>query len=107
MNIITQLCAEMASREASDLFLSAGRRPYARIGGLLQEDTLTPAVTIAQIQEFVEQSFPSGTWKQLLEDKDMDMGITIPAAGRFRVNLSFQRGVAELSITWMVTTLWS
>ncbi len=98
MNIITQLCAEMASREASDLFLSAGRRPYARIGGLLQEDTLTPAVTIAQIQEFVEQSFPSGTWKQLLDEKDMDMGITIPAAGRFRVNLSFQRGVAELSI---------
>ena len=88
----------MALNEASDLFLSVGRKPYARIGGELKEDALTPAITLAQVQEFIESAFPLGTWNQLQENKDLDMGMNLPGEGRFRVNLSFQRSEVSLAI---------
>ena len=98
MNTISRLCSQMALNEASDLFLSVGRKPYARIGGELKEDALTPAITLAQVQEFIESAFPLGTWNQLQENKDLDMSMNLPGEGRFRVNLSFQRSEVSLAI---------
>lgn len=97
-NIIQQLCAHMEACKASDLFLSAGRYPAFRIGGTVVEQNTYQKILPEQIQEFVHASCQPGTWQQLLTEKDLDCGITIPNLGRFRLNLSFQRGNPSIAI---------
>ena len=76
---------------ASDIHLSVGRPPSARVDGeicLLGDEPLTPADTERVIDQIIGEAH-----KQiLLRDGEVDFAYAVPGTGRFRVNAFRQRG---------------
>ncbi len=88
---IHDLLRSMAAHKASDLFLSEGKPPTLRVHGQIVPLDLPPG-TPTQMRELLELFLTPGQ-RQLLEERgDLDVGHTLDASHRFRVNLSRQQG---------------
>ncbi len=92
----------MDALHASDTFLSEGRVPAMRCHGSITQFTDIPELTRKDFTDFIAETMPKGTLDRLEAEKDLDIGIhldndTVPG-GRFRVNLSFQRGLMSMAI---------
>lgn len=98
MTDIAALCQSMESLQASDLFLSVGRAPAMRRGGSIALVPERAVVESADLEAFFSRYLPAGTWEHLHAERDLDIGLTLGPAGRFRLNLSFQRGHLSLAV---------
>lgn len=87
---IAELCLSMDSRGASDLFITSGKSPSARIDGAMSAASTEP-VDDASILSFLEQYLPSGLVSRWDSLRDLDLGVSLTDSDRFRLNLSFQR----------------
>ena len=88
---ISELLKIMVQREASDLFLSAGSVPRARINGVVQEIT-SDVVTKEDMKQVSDSLLVGERRKQLYaENLDIDFIHDEPAHGRFRINIFMQR----------------
>ena len=105
---INELLKETMDAQASDLHLTAGRKPTIRVWGKLQalehRDVLSPEDTAqlaySMLNAFQKQKFEK-TW-------ELDLSYGVPGLGRFRVNLYRQRGatgIAMRSIPSVIPTL--
>ncbi len=105
---INELLKETMDAQASDLHLTAGRKPTIRVWGKLQplehRDVLSPEDTsqlgYSMLNAFQKQKFEK-TW-------ELDLSYGVPGLGRFRVNLYRQRGatgIAMRSIPSMIPTI--
>ncbi len=94
---IVRLCSSMDAMKASDLFLSVGRRPAMRIAGAIQE-LQEPPLTNDDVRAFFERHLPLSVTSRFEEMKDLDLGVSLPPLGRFRLNLSYQRGNVSMAI---------
>jgi pilus retraction protein PilT len=95
---IKNLCLQMESLAASDLFLSVGRCPAMRKAGLISAIAGEETLQEQDVRDFFQECLPSGTWDRLERDRDVDLGVSLGDAGRFRLNLSWQRGQISLAI---------
>lgn len=81
---------------ASDIHLSVGRPPSARIDGeivLLGSETMLPKDTEQAVNDII-----SANHKEILErDGEVDFAYAIPSLGRFRVNVFRQRGTLAVA----------
>ena len=96
---ILKLCLSMPTLGASDLFLSVGRPPAVRLAGQIcplpgEQDDLQEA----ELREFFEAHLPLRTWDRLERERDIDLGVALGSGLRFRLNLSYQRGLINLAI---------
>ncbi len=96
---ILELCLSMPVLGASDLFLSVGRPPAMRLAGRIcavpgEQDDLQES----ELREFFEAHLPLRTWERLERERDIDLGISLESGLRFRLNLSFQRGLINLAV---------
>ena len=105
---INELLKETMDAQASDLHLTAGRKPTIRVWGKLQalehHAVLTPEETsqlaYSMLNAFQKQKFEK-TW-------ELDLSYGVPGLGRFRVNLYRQRGatgIAMRSIPSVIPTI--
>jgi twitching motility protein PilT len=105
---INELLKETMDAQASDLHLTAGRKPTIRVWGKLQplehREVLSPEDTsqlaYSMLNAFQKQKFEK-TW-------ELDLSYGVPGLGRFRVNLYRQRGatgIAMRSIPSMIPTI--
>jgi twitching motility protein PilT len=105
---INELLKETMDAQASDLHLTAGRKPTIRVWGKLQplehREVLSPEDTsqlaYSMLNAFQKQKFEK-TW-------ELDLSYGVPGLGRFRVNLYRQRGatgIAMRSIPSMIPTV--
>ena len=81
---------------ASDIHLSVGRPPSARVDGeivLLGEDMLLPRDT----EQVIDQIINPAHKDILLRDGEVDFAYAVPSLGRFRVNAFRQRGSYALA----------
>lgn len=81
----------MVKAKASDLFLKVGSPPAMRIDGrirFLQADAITPE----SAKETLETVFKAKRRKNLTLHREQDLSYDVPGIGRFRVNISRQRG---------------
>ncbi|MBQ6471397.1 MAG: PilT/PilU family type 4a pilus ATPase [Victivallales bacterium] len=95
---IAELCLQMDASGASDIFLSVGRAPSARRNGQVEPLTEAGLVTQKDFQEFCREYLPAEIWERLERERDVDLGASLGKAGRFRINLSWQRGRASMAI---------
>lgn len=95
---ISELCLQMEKLEASDLFLSVGRRPSMRKAGVISVIPGEEVLQLQTVQDFFRDCLPAGTWERLERERDVDLGVSLGDAGRFRLNLSWQRGQIALAI---------
>ena len=94
---ILELCRSMNERQASDLFITVGKRPAMRILGTIQEAADDPVGT-PDVLRFFAEHMPPGLAERLEHDRDMDIGISISDTDRFRLNLSYQKGLLAIAI---------
>ncbi len=97
---LSQFFRLMAEKRASDLFFSAGAPVYIKIEGEIRpvnQQILDPAVVqriaYALMNEAQIKAFET-TW-------EMNLGLSVPEIGRFRVNIFRQRGSVAIVIRYI------
>ena len=88
MALVDQLLRTMLNQGGSDLHLTVGLPPKARISGALKAigpDPLDAATMEKMLKELVSET----RWKDYLERKDLDLAHEIPGIARFRANFLY------------------
>lgn len=102
---LATLLHALVQNEGSDLHLQAGEAPMARIHGELGRFELPP-LTEADVLRIAREILGSDEkLATFLHDKDHDTAITVEGAGRFRVNLFFQRNLPGLVLRTIGTRI--
>jgi twitching motility protein PilT len=88
MAAIDALLKTMLELGGSDLHLTIGLPPKARISGSLQAIGDTPLDSIA-MERLLQEICPKKRWQDFLERKDLDLAHEIPGVARFRGNFLY------------------
>ncbi len=88
MAAIDQLLRTMLEKGGSDLHLTVGLPPKARISGALARIGETP-LTATQMESLLKEVVPARRWTEFLERKDLDLAHEIPGLARFRGNFLY------------------
>lgn len=90
----------MAEKEASDLFFTTGAPPSIKIQGIIKpvskarlEPGMTKKLAYSLLSEHQIQDFE--------DSLELNMGVSRPGMGRFRVNLYMQRGEVSMVIRYI------
>jgi twitching motility protein PilU len=87
---IDQYLNILAKKDGSDLYLSTGAPPCAKFQGVLKplsQDSLQPG----QIEQIANQIMDGEQRDIFAKDLEMNLAISIPNVGRFRINIFKQR----------------
>ena len=85
MAAIDQLLRLMLEKGGSDLHLTVGLPPKARISGSLQTIAEKP-LDAGSMETLLKEIVPERRWQDFLERKDLDLAHEIPGFARFRGN---------------------
>jgi len=91
MAALEQLLQLMVQKNASDLYLTVGAPPTLKIDGRaipVGQESLRPGQTLALAKEILGLE----RLQEFQQEKEINMAISAPGVGRFRVNGFFQRG---------------
>ena len=94
----------MLTKNASDLFLTAGFPPAIKIDGKItpvSNQTLTPAHT----SELARSMMNERQWKDFEATNESNFAISPPEIGRFRVNVFVQQGRVGIVMRTIVTNI--
>ncbi|MBI3781963.1 MAG: PilT/PilU family type 4a pilus ATPase [Deltaproteobacteria bacterium] len=101
---IARLLAEMVQRGASDLYITVDSRPTLRIHGSnepIGEEMLSPPMT----ETLADSLMNEDERLAFRNTKEMNLGISLPNLGRFRVNILRQRNSVGMVIREIKTTI--
>jgi len=85
----------LAKHDGSDLYLSTGAPPSAKFQGTLKPLGREP-LKAGQIAQMVETVMDSDQKKEFAEEMELNMAISLPGCGRFRLNMFRQRNEVAL-----------
>ncbi len=88
MAALDSLLRTMLEKGGSDLHLTVGLPPKARISGSLAPLSDSP-IGAAQMETFLKEICPPARWADFLERKDLDLAHEIPGLARFRGNFLY------------------
>jgi len=88
MAAIDKLLRTMLERGGSDLHLTVGLPPKARISGSLTQLVEGP-LDAATMEQLLKEVVPARRWTDFLERKDLDLAHEIPGVARFRGNFLY------------------
>ena len=88
MAIVDQLLRTMLDQGGSDLHLTVGLPPKARIGGALKPIVPEP-LDAPSMEKLLKQLVSEQKWQDYLERKDLDSAHEIPGVARFRANFLY------------------
>jgi len=94
---LDKLLAMAASRNASDVMIVSGAPPMLRIDGQLF-GMQVPPFTPEECRGLIYTMLNEDEVRVFERDKELDHSYTLPAIGRFRVNVHLQRGSVAASI---------
>jgi twitching motility protein PilU len=80
----------LAKHDGSDLYLSTGAPPSAKFQGTLKPLSREP-LKPGQVAQMVEAVMDDDQKKEFAEEMELNMAISLPGSGRFRLNLFRQR----------------
>lgn len=94
---LKELLATTIKEQASDLHISCGHPPVLRIQGTLIPLLKKKKITAEDAEGLARVLLPDDRYQRLLKEKEIDFsfdfeGSAHESAGRFRVNVFFQRG---------------
>ncbi len=92
---IDQYLKILSAKDGSDLYLSTGAPPCAKFQGVLKPLSQT-AYKAGELEQIAEAIMDAEQRRMFEEDLEMNLAISIPAVGRFRINIFKQRN--EVSI---------
>ncbi|RUO62913.1 twitching motility protein PilU [Pseudidiomarina planktonica] len=101
---LNQLLEQMVARDASDLFISAGLAPSAKVDGELTPLADTK-LTAEQALELAHQAMNDKQRQQFADEQEANFAISRDGVGRFRVSAFWQRQQAGMVIRRIVTDI--
>ena len=93
-----KIMSEMEDVHASDLHISGGMRPKYRIAGEICQAPGSVPLGVDEVEKMVHSLVNDTQWSRLEEEKELDCSVGIKGRGRYRVNVSYQRGSLALAI---------
>lgn len=87
---IDQFLNILAKKDGSDLYLSTGAPPCAKFQGVLKPLAQEPYQS-GQIEQIANQIMDSEQREVFAKELEMNLAISIPSVGRFRINIFKQR----------------
>ena len=94
---MAELLKYAVSRKASDLHIGDGICPAIRVDGDLETISQTP-LTRERILRLISENLLADRIKEFEKEKELDYSFGVPGVGRFRANLSWQRGNISAAI---------
>ncbi len=94
---LPHLLAAADRRGASDVLLVAGAPPTLFAGGQWSPLDDTP-LTSGDVVDCIESILTEPQRQRLHEHRDVDLGVTLPRIGRYRVNVHYQRGTLAAAL---------
>ena len=91
---MSEILEEAVKRGASDIHITVGSKPRARIDGELKELEIFPVLTPDMSKKLIFEIMKERFRKTLEENGQVDFSFGVPGVGRFRVNAFYQRGTA-------------
>lgn len=94
----------LAKHDGSDLYLSTGAPPSAKFQGALKplgKEPLKPG----QIAQLIESVMDDDQKKEFEQELELNMAISLPTGGRFRLNMFRQRNEVSLVARNIVTDI--
>ena len=88
---IERYLSAMEKLSASDLFLTEGEIPAARIHGQVRRLN-QPAITLASLEALLRRAMLPSTLERFRETGDADVGFSLASGQRFRLNIARHRG---------------
>jgi twitching motility protein PilU len=95
---------KLAERKGSDLYLATGAPPCAKFDGELEaiaSDVLQPG----EIAEIADELMDSAQREDFARDLEMNLAISLPGVGRFRVNIFRQRNEVSIVARYIVVDI--
>lgn len=102
---LEELLQLVLKENASDLHLTAGRRPTIRVSGGLVELTKYPTLTGEAVQELVFTMLTKEQRERFLSEHELDLSYAYRDRARFRVNVFFQRGFMGAALRLIPTAI--
>lgn len=102
--ILRDLLVQMLKRRASDLHLRVGIKPTLRIDGKLTPMEMD-VVAKEAMTEILSQILSPEQLQRFSARNEMDLALSVPELGRFRINLFRQRGTGGVAIRAVNTTV--
>ena len=88
MAAVDKLLRTMLDQGGSDLHLTVGLPPKARISGALKPIS-TGSIDAATMEMMLQEIVTKHRWQEFLERKDLDLAHEIPGVARFRANVLY------------------
>ncbi len=102
---LEELLQLILKENASDLHLTAGRRPTIRVSGSLVELNKYPTLTGDTVQELVFTLLTKEQRERFLSERELDLSYAYRDRARFRVNVFFQRGFTGAALRLIPTAI--
>ena len=100
-----ELLSAVGKEGASDLHISAGRRPTLRIDGNLVPLTQYEVLTPDTAREFVFALLNDAQEEQFVKELELDFSYNFRDRARFRVNVFHQRGFMSAALRLISTKI--
>ena len=94
---VTALLGQAVAAGASDLHLAVGEPPLLRLDGVLQRLDLAP-LTAQGLEQGMAKLLNDGQCQQWRSADELDLALSLPGLGRFRLNLFRQRNGLGASV---------
>jgi twitching motility protein PilT len=91
------LLRQTIEQGASDLHISVGIPPYARIDGRLVP-LQYPALTVEDCSSLAKEILDDKGWQAFSQTGEYDLSYSVPGLARFRVNVFLQRGTVAMAL---------
>jgi len=98
MDHLSKLLRKMRELNASDLLLVAGTPPAFRVYGHLQPRAENKPLSGHQIDAMLNLVLLADQMQEFKQEKEVNIGISLPDLGRFRINAYRQRKETSLAI---------
>ncbi|MFI4962364.1 MAG: PilT/PilU family type 4a pilus ATPase [Legionellales bacterium] len=90
----------MVDKGASDLFFSVGAPPHIKIEGLTEPIDQAP-LEAKQLSDLVFSILDDSQKKEFSENMELNIGLSLPDMGRFRINVYRQRGEVAMVMRYI------
>src|SRR5690606_13400625 len=101
---IRALLKFVVEKKGTDLFINVGAPPMLKIEGHMKPVGQV-ALTASNVREIVSAILNEDQAKEFEEKRQIDLGYNIDNAGRFRLNIYYQKGEPALVARYIISDI--
>lgn len=97
---VTPYLKHLAEKDGSDIFFSTGAPPSAKFNGVLKQLT-KETLPLGYVEQLANELMNDNQREEFSKKPEMNLALSLPNIGRFRVNIFKQRGEVSMVIRYI------